>query len=579
LKSKDKKKSFIGAAELLFAFLTSFVITAGRCIYNLNDIKWLKISAVEYVAIFAILFVPVLFFYVLLGKLVRKGMREKAVSFSSETLENAPGGKEEPSLFTPGEEIDLLAIKDDKTIEKEEKEMAAKARLPFIYRILPFMTFILVLASCAFAMLAYFPGILAYDSEWQTLQAIGLLPLSNHHPVLHTLIWNAFLLLEWAGVPHPYALTIYCIFQMILVSFVCSYVVKREISEGCRWYYELLTIAFYVFYPAFSVFSVEMTKDVLFSCMVVLLVLRLLKASRGERVSKVLLFCNIALACLLRNNFLPAAFVLIIAMIFSAKKENMRGYLITSVFSVIFSCVVMLIIYPLAGVQSSESREALSVPINQVASVYVGRYSNLTVAEKFLIEKYMSAGEYNPRLADSVKFTFDDDLYKSDRSAFWDLYMHLFYRYPEEFINAFLTQNVQLWYPGARITDRYSGRDYIETDNVFMESYYVERRPLVREAELFYENMITYIENSGLLSGLAFSLSIPFITFLCAFYMAVKIRRPSYTAVTVMLFALWGTYLLGPVSAFRYMYTFFLLIPVMMMPVFSGRLKASGSEK
>ena len=571
--------------ELVFAFLTSAIITVGRCVYNLNDLKWLKISAVEYIAIFAILFVPILFFYVILGRLVKRyenaGRADEisdAINVSDIPGKETKGNEKEPSPLTAGEEIDLLAVKDDKTIEKEAKEKALKGKKPVIYRILPVMAFILILASFVPALLAYFPGILAYDSEWQTLQAIGLLPLSNHHPVLHTLIWNAFLLLERVGLPHPYALTVYCIFQMIIVALVCAYVVKREMTEGCRWYYGLLTIAFYVLYPAFNIFSVEMTKDVLFSCMVVLLVLKLLKASRGEKVSTVMLFFNVLLACLLRNNFLPAAFAMIICLLFIAKKEKLGKFLVTSSIAVIFSCVIMFAVYPLAGVQKSESREALSVPINQVASVYVNRYKDLTVAEKFIIDNYMSAGEYNPRLADSVKFTFDSDLYDGDRSAFWDLYMHLLDRYPAEFINAFLTQNVQLWYPGARINDRYAAREYIETENVFIDPYYVERRPVVPELELYYENLISYVNGSGLLNGMIFSLSIPFMTFLCAFYIAIRFRRSSYTAALITLFALWGTYLLGPVSAFRYMYTFFLLIPVMLMPVFSGKKKSPSSE-
>ena len=152
------------------------------------------------------------------------------------------------------------------------------------------------------------------------------------------------------------------------------------------------------------------------------------------------------------------------------KDKQMKKALIASLAGVIVSISVTSFVYPACGVIKSESHEALSVPINQVAAVYVHKYSELTLPEKFITEQYMSAGMYNPRLADTVKFTFNDELYDADRSAFWDLYLHLIRKYPEEFVDAFLTQNVQLWYPGAAITDRYSSRGYVETDNVMISA-------------------------------------------------------------------------------------------------------------
>ena len=35
--------------------------------------------------------------------------------------------------------------------------------------------------------ISYYPGIFSYDMKRQTREALGLLPLSNFHPVLHTL--------------------------------------------------------------------------------------------------------------------------------------------------------------------------------------------------------------------------------------------------------------------------------------------------------------------------------------------------------------------------------------------------------
>lgn len=528
-----KKKHFIGFSEVIFSICLAGIITVGRSVYNYNSLSGLLRAPKENALVFLFVFIPLVPIFALIGRAVTRG---------------------------------------------EEREFTVEDKLPGIYKWFPFITFILTAGTSVVALLSYFPGILGYDSEWQTLQAFGVLPLSNHHPVLHTLIWNFFIALEWWGIPHPYGLVIYCIFQIIVVSAVCGLVVRCEIKEGCRWPLPVITMLFYALYPAFGVFSIQMTKDVLFSCAVILAVLNLFKADRGEKVNPVLFFVLIVLASLLRNNFLPAGLVLVIVLFFM-RKDKMMKLFVSSLAGVIVSALIMALVYPACGVIKSESHESLSVPINQVAAVYVHRYSELTLPEIFITERYMEAGKYNPRLADTVKFTFNDELYDSDKSAFWDLYMHLVRKYPGEFIDAFLTQNVQLWYPGAAITDRYSSRGYIETDNVFIYVYIVTGNPIISETRGFYDMVIEGIENAGTVKGLPFSLSVPFIVLVFALYSVIKGRNKGYTAAVLLTGALWATYLLGPVSAFRYMYPFFMLIPVYVIPLFSRRKKPEEESK
>ena len=538
LEETVKKKRKFPWAEILFAAVCAAVIVCGRSVYNYNTLIDVRYRPLEYGALFLFVFIPLIFVFALVGVGVRK------------------------SLTT-----------------KEAPERAG------IYKAFPVITSLLVIGAGLIALFSYFPGILGYDSEWQTLQAFGLMPLSNHHPVLHTLIWNFFIALEWFGVPHPYGLFIYCIVQILIVAGVCGYVTDAEVKAGCKWPVPVITALFYALYPAFSVFSVEMTKDVLFSCVVVRLFLRFAAVGRytmdteDEELKKKLskkenfnyfgiLFLT-ALGCLLRNNFLPAAGAVVIVLFFMRKKNGMKKVLYSVLGGVIVAVAVLKIVYPMAGVEKTESHELLSVPVNQISSVYVSKFPNLTTAEKFLIYNYMEAGRYNPRLADSVKFTFNDALYDSDKSAFWDLYMHMFKKYPYEFTDAFLTQNIQLWYPGARITDRYSARKYIETENVYVPVYMITGGSWFPGMRGFYDMVFTEIEQSGVAEGLPFSLSIPFYMIILGFYIAAKSKRPGYTAGVFMAFFLWGTYLLGPVAAFRYMYPFFLLIPVILTPVFS----------
>ena len=571
-----RKKRKFPWAEILFAAMCAAFVTCGRSVYNYNTLIDVYYKPIEYGALFLFVFIPLILVFALVGAGVKKSM-----SFAEK-----PAASEKPDAA-------------EKPASEEKEETDAREEAPVragIYKFFPFITSLLVIAAGTVALLSYFPGILGYDSEWQTLQAFGLMPLSNHHPVLHTLIWNFFIALEWFGVPHPYGLLIYCIVQILIVAGVCGYVTDSEIKAGCKWPVPVLTMLFYALYPAFSVFSVEMTKDVLFSCVVVRLILRLNMAgsyttdSEDEEIKKKvakkenLNICGIVfltiLGCLLRNNFLPASAALVIILLFLRKKNGMKKVILAVLGGVIIAVAVMKIVYPMSGVEKTESHEMLSVPINQISAVSVKRYYELSIAERFLIESYMEPGRYNPRLADSVKYTFNDELYDSDNSAFWDLYMYLGREYPEDFIDAFLTQNIQLWYPGARVTDRYSARSYIETDNVSVPVYMITYAPMLPEARGFYDMVFEEIEQSGTAAGLPFSLSIPFYVIVLGFYIAIKAKRPGYTAGVFLAFFLWGTYLLGPVAAFRYMYPFFLLIPVFLTPVFAwGNVKISEDKR
>lgn len=527
--------------EILFAALCAAFVTCGRSVYNYNTLIDVYYRPMEYGALFLFVFLPLIIVFALIGA----GVRKSLIPCEKDALQERAG----------------------------------------IYKVFPVITSLLVIGTGLVALFSYFPGILGYDSEWQTLQAFGLMPLSNHHPVLHTLIWNFFIALEWFGVPHPYGLFIYCIVQILIVAGVCGYVTDSEVKAGCKWPVPVITMLFYALYPVFSVFSVEMTKDVLFSCVVVRLFLRLTavgthktdsedeeikkKISKKENLNIFGILFLTALGCLLRNNFLPAAGAVVIVLLFMRKKNGMKKVLLSMLGGVIIAVVVLKVVYPMTGVEKTESHEMLSVPVNQISSVYVSKFPQLTTAEKFIIYNYMEAGRYNPRLADSVKFTFNDALYDSDKSAFWDLYMHMFKKYPYEFVDAFLTQNIQLWYPGARITDRYSARKFIETENVIVPVYMITGGSWFPEMRGFYDMVFTEIENSVVAEGLPFSLSIPFYMIIIGLFIAIKAKRPGYTAGVFMAFFLWGTYLLGPVAAFRYMYPFFMLIPVILTPVFS----------
>jgi hypothetical protein len=93
--------------------------------------------------------------------------------------------------------------------------------------------------------------------------------------------------------------------------------------------------------------------------------------------------------------------------------------------------------------------------------------------------------------------------------------LHLFNKYPYDFVDAFLFQNVGIWQPGE--------------------------------------------------------FGIPLFMILLGLYIAIKSRRPGYSAGITAVFILWMTYLFGVTTNMYHMYPFSMLIPVILLPVFSRK--------
>lgn len=419
-----------------------------------------------------------------------------------------------------------------------------------------------------------FPGIMSYDSGWITRQALGILPFDNFHPFLHTLIWTAFIKAEQIiGIPQ-FGLVSYSIVQALAVTAVFTCVVYYMAERGVRKGIVILTWMFYAFCPTVVLFSLITTKDVLFGTALVGFTLSLLRISEiylsgggksGDMKSVMPVFCITGvLSCLLRNNMVYAmavSAVLVVPVYKPLRKSLAVGF---GIILLVYLFVEGPVYHGILKIQPGDAREALSVPMNQMARVYTLRGEELPEEERREIEAYMpTVGAYDELFADPVKDSFDTDTFLADKGKFVKTWGSLFVRYPLEYAEAFLTLNVPYWCPETE-----SERTYIELGNY--SSYYTfEYREWLPHVGEFYHRVASNIDGehgSGImrwpLFHQFFSLSAPFWLM---FIMAVSLmaRGKGKCAVPFLpVMLLWMTYLLGPVSNFRYIYPMVILYPL-----------------
>ena len=439
----------------------------------------------------------------------------------------------------------------------ERAERKCSGRTPRFFQV-----YLIMLLPYLICFAAYFPGCMSYDSWYITLQALGIIGFDNHHPFLHTLIWSIFAHMdEWLGIKQI-GIILYTALQLIVMTAIYAHVsiwLGKRLEGRGRW----IAFLYYAVNPVFHIFTIILTKDVYFSGCFLLLNITLIDylekelAGEDDKVYQKKIMILALLCCLLRNNmiYVIIAFGIILFLAFKKNVTSCRGILLAA--GLFF--FISKIIYPSIGVAEGSVKEMLSVPISQVAAVYNDDTKRLSEFEKELIQKYVPDVEsYNRFFADPVKGSFNDRAFKENRGEFLRLWRDLFTEYPVEYTKAFLALNLPYWYPQME-----SVREYIETDN-YSQDYPVERLNLLPAVYQFYENVS---ENQAEwmhwpIFRQFFSIGVPIwilLFFLCWF--AVNKRKAMVLAVMPSIL-LWMTYLLGPVSSFRYIEPLLLTYPV-----------------
>ncbi len=243
--------------------------------------------------------------------------------------------------------------------------------------------------------------------------------------------------------------------------------------------------------------------------------------------------------------------------------KERRKMLVLTLPVIALSFIMTNLIYPRIGVRYTESAEYLSVPLQQISALYnhEGYYSEEEMAQ--IREFIPEVEDYNYRFADPVKQTFNNDLYATNSADFWKLYLTGFKKNPHIYLCAFLDLNIPLWYPGSEGNDPYTGIKYIEApryegaEELYTHGIFDRIRP-------FYERIIdgsAFIYELPLMKNYL-SLSFPFWSLFITIVLAAVRKKKEYALTPILLMLLIGTYLLGPVSNFRYMFPVYLAFPM-----------------
>ncbi|MDR2043750.1 MAG: DUF6020 family protein [Clostridium sp.] len=456
----------------------------------------------------------------------------------------------------------------------------------------------LIFLSWLPAFLAYYPAICAYDISVQLGQIMSSGFYSSHHPLLHTLLVEAFWRFGKIIRSATFGIALFALAQMAVLSGMfamavsTAMAVRRGGRRGLSWYCVAL-VGYGILFPFHKYLSVSMTKDTLFSAFVLLMMMALCRSLAQGRDSlrwnrwDGLYAAAALMTVVLRNNGPYALAVLLaalaLALLFSRKDKKLWGRLLIGT-GVGFAagCLLLFALFRITQAAPGDSREMLSLPIQQLSRVMLmhggvgalarddgsmGEKEKALIHDFILDEGYLL---YRPALSDPVKGHVNTYVPRYRPKDFLEVYLGLFLRYPGDYLNAALALNAGYLYPqdvshaSVYGEDDAEGLRYIQTrwqsgGTEPMDIYRHTRWPWLRDRLEDYANENAYLKHPVLkyllVPGTYLWLYLVFFGCLLVW------GRYRFLLPFAFIGGYYGTLFLGPCVQLRYLYPVMICLP------------------
>lgn len=427
--------------------------------------------------------------------------------------------------------------------------------------------------------LTFFPGNCGNDT-WKSLQMIvGDIPWSNHHPVLFT----GLMMVVVKGTAFLNSLTlsvgVFSFLQMVSLAATLAYLGMRICRIRVTWVCKVFAILMFALHPFVGMYSIYLSKDVLFSEIMVFLILKMYDVvkNQGEEFRRPKECVKIAvlflLSCMLRNNGMYISIVMAVIFILLYKKYWKQILLV-------FVCVIGLFriwqgpVFKGLGIEKQSFAEAASVPLQQVGYV-LWEGKEFSKEDMVFLEELMPQERvkevYQPGFTDPYKFDeeFNDEFLNANVGEFLKVWSHGLVPYFGEYVKAYLHQTLGYWYYGATntvctqgCTENTLGVAQIDViDNLTG----ISLEPIFEKAMLAGRKapIVCILGSMAMQMWMVFLLIIQYVR-------AGKSRQGIYLLPLVIL---WGTLLIATPAfcLLRYLYPIFLLWPFMIAEFFAEK--------
>lgn len=424
--------------------------------------------------------------------------------------------------------------------------------------------FLLIIISWIPYFLRYYPGIVTSDSYSQIEQTLGILPLSNHHPIAHTAIIGLFvnsgiMLTNNINV----GIALYSIASMIIMSIfdtcVLIYLRKKNVPLVCQ----IIVLLYYMLYPVNAMYSITMWKDIFFSGILPIFIIfnieLIFNTNKFLSKKKNIIFYVLIAICtiLLRHNGLYVV-ILTLPFIFIVLKKSWKKILPMFLSIIVIYEMTNIIFYNIMKIEKGSVVEMLSIPVQQIARVEKNHRDELSQDMKNSISKFFKNEKigdlYNPILSDPVKWNINEEYFNNNKVEFIKLWLNVFFKYPKDCMESFISNSYGYYYPEA-----FSG---VVSRATMDHNMGIEQQPIIKGKLVEIVDSIIDKRDIPLVS-MAFSIGFAFwLLIVCLGYQVYR-KQYKYILIYIPVVVLWLTCIASPVYCeFRYAYPIFTTLPI-----------------
>lgn len=484
-------------------------------------------------------------------------------------------------LFTA---LDFMRDKtgSSKSVPLEKKESRKRF---FLYALILLILYIPI-------WLAGYPGFFCYDQSgiYEGFKE-GVIS-AKHSPLIYFIIGLVIDFFYKLTGSFNVGIAVYIFAQMMVVSLCHSYlIVFIDRRMRPKFWIQVLLIAWYGLFPVFSMFAACSAKDVLFYSFAEVMVVKVYKmVDRSDVFFKgklgILSFFLISTCMLLFRRNGIYSFVVAIPWIVLLMKKGFRlkaSALLIVV--VIVNIGVVSFVYPAVNVKKDNGKDALCIPIQQIARVYNYNSDSLDESDIAYIESlYTEKGlaSYCDVSADNAKLDFKMKKVKKDTAGFVKFWVKLGMTHPVTYLEAFLLTNMYAWYPYSvidgyqRLGDDYGwGFDYSTTEKSYFACWvegpgeHDSKLPFLYD-KLWYISRYISFEQIPVVRML---FSIGFWFWMLLFSISYLIYRKERAKLAAIMYPLLTVFvmLLGPMVLVRYYLILFYLGGYYIFCLFEGQ--------
>lgn len=439
--------------------------------------------------------------------------------------------------------------------------------------------------------LAFYPGLYCYDMVWQWAQfAEGI--YSTHHPLIHTLFSGGVIELgKMLTGSYEKGLFIHSLVQLLILSGSMAFALRFLVKRKTRLWVVLTVGAFFLLFPFFPVLGISTTKDTIFGCLFLIVFVCICDMAAEHRFYRgwqlAAFLAAAVLMCLFRNNAVYGLVVMLGVLILTflvLKFHRKEGTWILHASGMILICIIASqcmfgVLERGLHAAKGSSAEMLSVPMQQMARVYVRHQEELTSEERAEMTRFFDEGmllKYKYYVSDPVKAGMDMEYFNDHKGDFVRLWMQLGRKFPGEYLASPLYNTFGLWYIGG---DSSCYMEY-KMSPPFDEEHAVETRSKIPWLMAYY-SWFTYENLQEYLPGLSLVFYTSFYSWCIALGAGILVVKRKYIYLILPLFlAAYGfTLFFGPCIIVRYCYGMILCVPVLAVMVFQEEYSVKNSTQ